>query len=669
MKNKLTGIISIAVCFLMVLSVMTACSGGKNNDDDISTLAPGESWSGSEDIYEPVNVTGVELSGIVSEALGDEAKDFNGDLSSLSDKQIEKVKEVAKENGYIVEENEKGETVVKKDSNVEAATVEDQKASEIYSKAGVTEGSTVNKEQYSKIQEAAKQEGATAVTNKKGEVEIISTTIIVNTTQKGDTTTKGTTATETFPSTAKDSNKTTTVPGTTKDGSRGTVPTYSVVPAETVAPKTTGIKISSGNTFGNGTQCFFSANAATSDGRVAVGNTMLSADGKRTDIVSGLIVKYNEAGKRQWYDILSGDEITKFDDAAVLADGSIIVVGETIAENIAPDSQYKCKGTVEGVMVKYSANGKRQWIKLFGGSEGDIINAVAATPDGGFVIGGDTESKDFDFKGVTSNTFNGFVAKMDAEGNKQWVKALGGSKSCAVKDVAVTSAGTIYAVIESLCKDGDFASMEGSQNGRKYTVVLKLSPAGAINWTRSFWDAGNVTLGHIVAGNDNGCVIAGSYTSGKSANNGSFSGIYHGGSAGTYDGMIVKLSATGATTWKLPLVGFESDYISDICAIKGGYVVTGYTTSTNRDFSISNSGDYDSFVAAVSEGGKLNVITGFGGTSADRAQSVCSSGSGATSVYVSGMTYSNDISFAGSEAPSDGSNASAFDYKFDIAQS
>ena len=44
-----------------------------------------------------VTISSVELADLVSEALGDEAKDFNGDLSKLTPDQLQKVEDAAKD--------------------------------------------------------------------------------------------------------------------------------------------------------------------------------------------------------------------------------------------------------------------------------------------------------------------------------------------------------------------------------------------------------------------------------------------------------------------------------------------------------------------------------------------------------------------------------------------
>lgn len=659
MKNKLTAIVAVTMSVLLALSVFTACSLKKDSGES-TTLTPDDTWRpGADETYEPVEIEDVELVAIVSKALGEDAKDFNGDLSSLSSDQLNKVREVAREQGYIVETDESGETVIKKNDNVKVSEADSEKASEILSEAGVSKPSGVSREQYEKISKVADERGATAVTDKDGNVKIVETTVVsttaapsapANTTAAPGTTARNETTTEktTAPTTRATSTRN---PGTTPSQ------TFNAGTAATIAPKIKALDPASHNSVTNGDHVIFNDITKVAGGSVSVGNTAES--GSKT---AAYAVKFDDNQKKLWADKIAGDDFTQFEAITTLADGSVLAVGETLAENIVSDSAYKCKGTVEGLMVKYSPDGKREWIKLFGGSKGDIIYAAAPTPDGGFVIGGKSDSNDFDMKGIGSDGIKAFVCKMDSAGNKIWGSAMTGSKHSAVRDIATTSAGTIYAAIEVVTKDGDYASFKGAQSPAKFTVVEKLSEKGERLWTREFYESAAVNMSTLCAANSNGCVVAGSYSAGKDGNTGTFAGFYNGGSRGTYDGVIAKLNANGDIVWMLPLIGFQNDYITGVSPITGGYAVTGYTTSTNRDFSFTNNGDFDSYVGAVSENGRLMAMRSFGGSGSDRAMNLCSDG--ANGIYSCGISYSPDGAFSDCSEKSDGDTPCAFVFKY-----
>src|SRR5690606_7302364 len=68
------------------------------------------------------------------------------------------------------------------------------------------------------------------------------------------------------------------------------------------------------------------------------------------------------------------------------------------------------------------------WDKTFGGSSFESLDAVKQTSDGGYILGGDSDS---DISGNKSQASKGmsdyWIIKLDANGNKLWDKAFGGS--------------------------------------------------------------------------------------------------------------------------------------------------------------------------------------------------------------------------------------------------
>jgi hypothetical protein len=71
-------------------------------------------------------------------------------------------------------------------------------------------------------------------------------------------------------------------------------------------------------------------------------------------------------------------------------------------------------------LVKTDANGNKQWDKTFGRTQTEIGYSVQQTSDGGYIVGGRTESYEFD-------EYDLWLVKTDADGNKQWDKTFGGT--------------------------------------------------------------------------------------------------------------------------------------------------------------------------------------------------------------------------------------------------
>ena len=86
-------------------------------------------------------------------------------------------------------------------------------------------------------------------------------------------------------------------------------------------------------------------------------------------------------------------------------------------------------------LVKTDHNGNLQWDRTFGGSKTDNGHGILQTTDGGFIISAITES-------FGAGSADAWVIKTDANGIEQWNKTFGGvSYDLAEKTIPQTSDG------------------------------------------------------------------------------------------------------------------------------------------------------------------------------------------------------------------------------------
>lgn len=72
--------------------------------------------------------------------------------------------------------------------------------------------------------------------------------------------------------------------------------------------------------------------------------------------------------------------------------------------------------------------GNKLWDKTIGGGMGDYMQSVAATSDGGFLLGGYSNSNSGNDKSEASlGGYDYWIVKVNAAGNKQWDKTFGGT--------------------------------------------------------------------------------------------------------------------------------------------------------------------------------------------------------------------------------------------------
>jgi hypothetical protein len=137
-------------------------------------------------------------------------------------------------------------------------------------------------------------------------------------------------------------------------------------------------------------------------------------------------VKTDSSGNKLWDKAFGG---TGDDGAAAVrqtSDGGYIFAG------------YKWSGVGgppnDAWVVKTDAGGNKQWEKTFGGGDNDNFASVQQTPDGGYIIAGDTWSKG-------AGCFDFWLVKIDSSGNLQWDRTFGGGRQDRTNSVQQTSDG------------------------------------------------------------------------------------------------------------------------------------------------------------------------------------------------------------------------------------
>lgn len=374
-----------------------------------------------------------------------------------------------------------------------------------------------------------------------------------------------------------------------------------------------------------------------------------SLDGVNKDWAgSAAIVKYSAKGDQTWKYVLGGDGEIMPEGVTELKDGSIVAVGSTSATDTA--APLNCK-LVSTFIVRLDKDGKLIWMYTFPGDEeqeGDYATSVAATPDGGFVVGGKSNSTAGFFNGGKAST--AYLFKFDKNCNVKWRKTLAGSKSNHFDGLSVADNGDIYTTCITTSSDDDFAGLIKGQSYTNNTVLMKFSKNGDLKWSKNLDSTGNSELDSVYATADGGCVVAGSYKVYKRAD-----GIYTS-TYGKSDGFVIRYDADGSVCWAHHYGGANDDTVTGITAIDNGFAITGKTKSVDRDFQgYVHGGDTDSFVMLLDELGNVCAVYLLDGSKTDTSMCICTLGDG--TVTMAGSTMSPDNEFKGS-----GTNGQAIAY-------
>ncbi len=169
-------------------------------------------------------------------------------------------------------------------------------------------------------------------------------------------------------------------------------------------------------------------------------------------------------------------------------------------------------------------------------------------------------------------------------------------------------------------------------------LLFTVDGLGQNTWVKTYGGSGDNRGYSIVSTSDGGCILTGETLS----NDGDFSGMNKGGR----DIFVIKLNSSGDILWKKTFGGSSDDFGKSITTTSdGGFVLTGYTSSNNGDFSGMNKGSYDIFVIKLNSSGEIVWKKTFGGSSYDWGYSITTTSDGG--FVLTGWTSSNDGDFSG----------------------
>jgi|GEM_PF-410964 hypothetical protein len=161
---------------------------------------------------------------------------------------------------------------------------------------------------------------------------------------------------------------------------------------------------------GAGTENAYAAVRAPSGGYLLAGNTFSFGPGT-PDSSNGYLVRINETGDTLWTKHFGGTGNDGFHGACAVPDGGFIAVGWSSGDGVS----------VNLFLVRVSNDGDSLWAKRIGGTGHDDGFGIEPTADGGFVIGGFTDS-------YGAGGLDFLHVKTDSAGEVQWTKTFGGAE-------------------------------------------------------------------------------------------------------------------------------------------------------------------------------------------------------------------------------------------------
>jgi hypothetical protein len=279
----------------------------------------------------------------------------------------------------------------------------------------------------------------------------------------------------------------------------------------------------------------------------------------------GFVLKLNPDGTRVWATFYGGTLTDVGLGFTVDQDGNALLCGRTSSASF-PTSPGAFQSTLGGggnkydaFLVKLNSSGVRQWATLYGGSDNDYSQSVAADSSGNIVIVGTSFSDNFPIspgafqsaRADSAGTFkatDGFVVRFGSDGARKWATYFGGVSDDFIFDVAVEKFGD--AVVVGSTNSTDLPVTPGALQPQYAdsadAFIARFSVGGERQWATYYGGTRKEDGSGLAIGSNGGIVVAGST---ESTDLPVSSTAVQSSNGGTVDLFILQISSVGDKVW------------------------------------------------------------------------------------------------------------------------
>ncbi len=391
------------------------------------------------------------------------------------------------------------------------------------------------------------------------------------------------------------------------------------------------------------------------------------------------IAKLDTAGSWQWAKRIgssNSEEIT----TSYIDNNNDIYVGGFYSKSFLIDTANLTTPNGKDVfLAKMNSNGLWQWVRTFNGQNDDLIYSITGDDNYIFISGGFEKNLSSGSYTINSNGVrNGYFAKMNKNGNIQYLNPIYGSTnidalSIAIYDKKPAIVGVFYdkmyltsdtivskgesdiffirvdslgnynnykinyglkGIIKLLSSENDKSnniilcgyyygniSMGNTNlisNGIKDAFIAKYSSESGFVWAKSIGSAGDDELKSIAIDSLNNYYFGGSYSDTLKLQNQTYL------NSGFKDILLIKCDSNGNNLFIKTYGGADDDECNSITVIQSNIAITGtFIGQVNFSGTILNSGSLeDIYILSMTQSGNLNWAKKAGGNKSDYAYKI-----------------------------------------------
>lgn len=297
-------------------------------------------------------------------------------------------------------------------------------------------------------------------------------------------------------------------------------------------------------------------------------------------------------------------------DRAVAVDtdskGFAYVVGRTQAS--IGDETFN-GGGFDGFLAKFAPEGDREWVRLVGSEQGDLLWDVSVDANDDVYVAGQTSG--VWSESSTDGDSDAFLAKFDSSGNRKWIQLVGGASSDRATGVETSANGAIYLTGPTSAGFGG----EDFQGGEWDVFTARYNPEGSRVWLDMHGTAGNDVPTALAADESDGLYVVGR------TNNLLGDATYGGGPS---DGFVVRYDSDGNRRWTRLVGGGGADALRDVELLHSGQIAVAGDTTESFGGTTYHGGETDGFLARFREDGEREWLRSMGSSGRDVLESIAS---------------------------------------------
>lgn len=303
------------------------------------------------------------------------------------------------------------------------------------------------------------------------------------------------------------------------------------------------------------------------------------------------IIKTDNLGVIEWQKAIGGDSFD-YPTAILQNPDESYVIGGNSDSNISGDKSENCFGLSDFWVLKLDNAGNIIWQHTIGGAGEDTLKSLIATADGGYLLGGVSNSsvsgnKTESYRGLTVNK-DYWVVKTDSLGNIEWDKTIGGFDNDYLTALAMTSDNN-YLVGGYSYSSNTGDKTETNRGEFDDYWIVKLDTSGTKAWDKTIGGNSGEDLHAITATDDGGTIIGGHSGS-------PISGEKTVAPVGFPDIWILKLDMNGNIEWQKSIGNNGTYNLLTTVFFKpnDGYLIGAFSDGNiSFDKTENSRGDYD----------------------------------------------------------------------------